>query len=170
MNMNELKAELIAAGAREEDLAKVDFAKIEHIIDGANDIEGLCKALKEAYPAFDEAAFKRAIAEQTKKTDDEQELSDDDLEAVAGGSVGSWINKNKEWLIPVATVVILGIGYSIFRSCKNSAQAKKQKEMFQKPLKKTETPGASTPGTLDVSFRSESEALDRTSTSIDNLF
>ena len=136
MNMNELKAELIAAGAKEEDLAKVDFANIEHIIDGANDIEGLCKALKEAYPAFDEAAFKRAIAEQTKKTDDAQELSDDDLEAVAGGSVGSWINKNKEWLIPVATVVILGIGYSIFRYCKNSAQAK-QKAAFQKTPKKT---------------------------------
>ena len=169
MNINELKAELIAAGAREEDLAKVDFANIEHIIDGANDIEGLCKALKEAYPAFDEAAFKRAIAEQTKKTDDAQELSDDDLEAVAGGSVGSWINKNKEWLIPVATVVILGIGYSIFRYCKNSAQAK-QKAAFQKTPKKTETPGASTPDTLDVSFRSESEALDRTSISIDNLF
>ena len=169
MNINELKAELIAAGAREEDLAKVDFANIEHIIDDANDIKGLCKALKEAYPTFDEAAFKRAIAEQTKKTDDAQELSDDDLEAVAGGSVGSWINKNKEWLIPVATVVILGIGYSIFRYCKNSAQAK-QKAAFQKTPKKTETPGASTPDTFNVSFRSESEALDRTSTSVENLF
>ena len=120
MNMNELKAELIAAGAKEEDLAKVDFANIEHIIDGANDIEGLCKALKEAYPTFDEAAFKQVIAEQTKKTDDAQELSDDDLEAVAGGSVGSWLNKNKEWLIPVATVAVLGIGYSLFRYFKGS--------------------------------------------------
>ena len=166
MNMNELKAELIAAGAKEEDLAKVDFANIEHIIDGANDIEGLCKALKEAYPAFDEAAFKRAIAEQTKKTDDAQELSDDDLEAVAGGS---WINKNKEWLIPVATVVILGIGYSIFRYCKNSAQAK-QKAAFQKTPKRTTTTGDSTPDKLNVTFRSDSEQLDRTSTSMDNLF
>ena len=167
MNMNELKAELIAAGAKEEDLAKVDFANIEHIIDGANDIEGLCKALKEAYPAFDEVSFKRAIAEQTKKTDDAQELSDDDLEAVAGGSVGSWINKNKEWLIPVATVAVLGIGYSIFRYCKNSAQAK-QKAAFQKVP--ATTTGDSTPDKLNVTFRSESEQLDRTSTSVDNLF
>ena len=167
MNMNELKAELIAAGAKEEDLAKVDFANIEHIIDGANDIEGLCKALKEAYPAFDEAAFKRAIAEQTEKNDDAQELSDDDLEAVAGGSVGSWINKNKEWLIPVATVAVLGIGYSIFRYCKNSAQAK-QKAAFQKTPKRTTTTGDSTPDQLNKS--SDTIVLDRTSTSMDNLF
>ena len=89
MNEKQLKEDLLAAGAKEEDLAKIDFCRLEAIIDRAGSIDGLCKDLKKAYPDFDETAFKKAIAENTKAGDDSQELSDSDLEAVAGGSVGS---------------------------------------------------------------------------------
>lgn len=121
MNINEIKAELISAGAKEEDLAKVDFAKLESIFDGANNIEGLCKSLKEAYPTFDEAEFKKAIEENSKDSEEAQNLSDEDLAAVAGGSVGSWLNKNKSWLIPVAAVMVVGAGYGIFKYVKGSS-------------------------------------------------
>ena len=109
MNEKELKEQLLAAGATEEAIAKVDFAKIESIIDAASSIDGLCKALKEAYPDFNEAEFRKAIAENTKGSEDAEDLSDSDLEAVAGGSVGSWLNKNKAWIIPVASVAAIGL-------------------------------------------------------------
>ena len=116
MNERELKKYLLEAGASNDAVAKVDFAKIESIIDEASSIEDLCKTLKETYPDFDEAEFKKAIADYLKEEDAPQELSDDDLEAVAGGSVGSWLNENKAWLIPVVTTVaIVGIGVGVHK-------------------------------------------------------
>ena len=100
MNEKQLKEDLLAAGAKEEDLEKIDFCRLEAIIDRADSIDGLCKDLKKAYPDFDEATFKKAIAENTKAGDDSQELSDSDLEAVAGGSAGSWISDHKALSIP----------------------------------------------------------------------
>lgn len=128
MNVNELKSELIALGAKEEDLAKVDFNNIESIFDGADSVDELCKALKDTYPTFNEEEFKKAIAENPNDSDIAQNLSDEDLEAVAGGSVGSWLNKNKAWLIPVATIAVLGIGYGIYKKHQNNELAKAEKE------------------------------------------
>ncbi len=131
MNEKELKAQLLEAGATEEQIAKVDFAKIESIIDNASSIEGLSKSLKEAYPDFNEEEFKKAVAENTKDNDAVENLSDEALEAVAGGSVGSWLNKNKAWLIPVATVAAIGIGgaiiYGVKRKLAANAAAKPQR-------------------------------------------
>ena len=131
MNEKELKAQLLEAGVTEEQIAKVDFAKIESIIDNASSIEGLSKSLKEAYPDFNEEEFKKAVAENTKDNDAVEDLSDEALEAVAGGSVGSWLNKNKAWLIPVATVAAVGIGggiiYGVKRKLAANAAAKQQR-------------------------------------------
>lgn len=131
MNEKELKAQLLEAGATEEQIAKVDFAKIENIIDNASSIEGLSKSLKEAYPDFNEEEFKKAVAENTKDNDAVENLSDEALEAVAGGSVGSWLNKNKAWLIPVATIAVVGIGgaiiYGVKRKLAANAAAKPQR-------------------------------------------
>ena len=131
MNEKELKAQLLEAGATEEQIAKVDFAKIESIIDNASSIEGLSKSLKEAYPDFNEEEFKKAVAENTKDNDAVENLSDEALEAVAGGSVGSWLNKNKAWLIPVATIAAVGIGgaiiYGVKRKLAANAAAKPQR-------------------------------------------
>ncbi len=108
MDYNEIKEQLLAAGATEEQVAKIDFAKIESIFDGVSSIEGLCKDLKKAYPDFNESEFKKAIAENSKDSENAEELSDAALEAVAGGSVGSWLNENKDWLIPVASIAVIG--------------------------------------------------------------
>ena len=106
MNEKQLKEDLLAAGAKEENLAKIDFCRLEAIIDRAGSIDGLCKDLKKAYPDFNEAAFKNAIAENTKTCGDSQELSDSDLEAVAGGSAGSWISEHKALVIGLSLIVL----------------------------------------------------------------
>lgn len=128
MKEKEFREQLLLAGASEEQIANVDFAKMENIFDKANSIEELCKTLKESYPDFNESEFKKAIAENSKTEDEIQDLSDTDLEAVAGGSVGSWLNKNKAWLIPVATVAVIGIGYGIFKLHQKNEMAKAEKE------------------------------------------
>ncbi|MBR4464721.1 MAG: hypothetical protein IKS40_08925, partial [Treponema sp.] len=112
MNEKQLKEDLLAAGAKEENLAKIDFCRLEAIIDRAGSIDGLCKDLKKAYPDFDETAFKKAIAENTKAGDDSQELSDSDLEAVAG----SWISDHKALVIGLSLIALsIPGGYVLHR-------------------------------------------------------
>ena len=67
MNTNDYKKQLLEMGVKEEEIAKIDFAKIENIIDSAKSIEGLCKSLKEALPNFNEEEFKKAISESSKE-------------------------------------------------------------------------------------------------------
>ena len=106
MNTNDYKKQLLEMGVKEEEIAKIDFAKIENIIDSAKSIEGLCNSLKNALPNFNEEEFKKAVSESSKESEDAEDLSDDALEAVAGGSLGSWIKKNKDVLL--ATALIAG--------------------------------------------------------------
>ena len=103
MNLLENMREL---GYSEEDLRKVEanpelenFAKI---IDAANSFEEAAANLKKAYPNLDVAEFKKlceseeSMPAKEADTDSEEmtDLEDDALEAVAGGSIGSWFKKN----------------------------------------------------------------------------
>ena len=99
------KKKILEMGVSQEEVAKVDFAKIKDIIDGAKSIEGLCKAVKDVYPDFNESEFKNAIIENAKESEEAQDLSDDALEAVAGGSLGSWLKKNKKEILYTAVGV-----------------------------------------------------------------
>ena len=127
MDEKEFKEQLLLAGASEEQIAKVDFEKMESIFDKANSIEDLCKVLKENYSDFNEAEFKKAIVENEKADGEALDLSDADLESVAGGSVGSWLNKNKAWLIPVAAFAAAGIGYGVYKYKQNKLMAEAEK-------------------------------------------
>ncbi len=104
MNEQKFTDMLLSAGARREDLAQVDFQKITSIVENSSSVDDLCKTLKASYPDFYEEEFRKAVAENMKESEKTEELSDSDLEAVAGGSVGSWLKKNQDWLVPVGVI------------------------------------------------------------------
>ena len=84
MNSNELKEQFLAAGASEDQLAKIDFDKILEIIDKSSNIEELTKAMKDSFVDFDDENFKKVVAEYKDEGNEAIDLSDDDLESVAG--------------------------------------------------------------------------------------
>ena len=113
MNEQKIKEELIAAGASDNMFEKIDFSKFEEIFDNASSIDDLCRKMKAAFPDFDEDSFRKTIHAQTAESEKIEDLSDDSLEEVAGGSAGSWLNKNKDWLIPIGLIAAAGATYMI---------------------------------------------------------
>lgn len=112
MTESEYKKQLIDLGVTEEEVAKIDFSMIEKIISESKDIDDMCNKVLSINPSADVQALKDAIKnkiqEQDKTSDTAEDLSEESLEEVAGGSLGSWIKKNKEWLIPVAGLALTG--------------------------------------------------------------
>ena len=111
MNFTEIKEKLLAAGATEVQLENLDLTKVEAIFDKTQDIDGLCKNIKESFPDFDEAGFRQIVAEESKDSEATEILSDESLEEVAGGSISSWMHRNKDWVIPAAAMATIGLCY-----------------------------------------------------------
>jgi len=109
MNEKELKEELLAAGVTEEQLDSLDFTKIEEIFDNTQNADELCMEIQKNFSDFDEKSFKTMLSEQEKESEKTEDLSDEALEEVAGGSAGSWFKKNKDWVITAAVIGALGI-------------------------------------------------------------
>ena len=125
MDKNKITAQLLEAGVTEEELGKIDFEKVGEIIDTSRSIDSLCKTLKSNYPDFNEAGFREALEKNTKDSEEMQDLSDNDLEAVAGGSVGSWISKNKELVTGIALLALcVPVGYFMHAKGKAAGEAK----------------------------------------------
>ncbi len=113
MNEKEIKAQLLAAGATEEQLASVNYKEIEDIVTNATGIDDLCVRMKKIKPDFAEEEFKAQLAALSAKESDASEdsevLSEEQLENVAGGSVGGWLKKNAYWLVPTLfTAAVVG--------------------------------------------------------------
>ena len=135
MNQMELKNDLLAAGVTEEALTKLDLTKIEEIISGANNIDEICTKMKEAYPDFNETEFKKSITETAKNSEATQDLSDDTLEEVAGGSAGSWLKKNYETICRVVVLAgILGFSYAGGKYVGNIISKKISMNQYHKAL------------------------------------
>lgn len=109
MNVQELKELLLAAGVTEEQLDRLDFTKIEEIFDNTQNADELCMEMQKNFSDFDEKSFKTMLSEQEKESEKTEDLSDEALEEVAGGSAGSWFKKNKDWVITAAAIGALGI-------------------------------------------------------------
>ena len=135
MNQMELKTDLLAAGVTEEALTKLNLSKIEEIISGANNIDEICTKMKEAYPDFNETEFKKSIAETAKNSETTQDLSDEALEEVAGGSAGSWLKKNYETICRLAVLAgILGFTYVGGKYVGNIISKKISQKQYQNAL------------------------------------
>ena len=67
MDKNKITTQLLEAGATEEQLAKINFEKVESIIDTARNIDSLCRTLKSNYPDFNEAGFMEALEKKCKR-------------------------------------------------------------------------------------------------------
>ena len=135
MNKNKITAQLLEAGVTEEELGKIDFEKVGDIIDTSRSIDSLCKSLKSNYPDFNEAGFREALEKNAKDSEEMQNLSDNDLEAVAGGSVSSWISKNKELVAGLALLALcVPVGYFMHAGGKSSGEAK-LKDVYNKGYK-----------------------------------
>ena len=135
MDKNKITTQLLEAGVTEEELGKIDFEKVGEIIDTSRNIDSLCKSLKSNYPDFNEAGFREALEKNAKDSEEMQNLSDNDLEAVAGGSVSSWISKNKELVAGLALLALcVPVGYFMHAGGKSSGEAK-LKDVYNKGYK-----------------------------------
>ena len=108
----ELKEDLLAAGVSEEEISKLELPKIEEIIREAENIDDVCTKMKEAYPSFNEAEFRKSLSETAQTSEETQELSEEALEEVAGGSAGKWIKDNYETICRIAVLAgVIGVTY-----------------------------------------------------------
>ena len=114
MTEKEIKDQLRKQGVSEEALASVDYEKIAEIVSNAASIDDLCAKIKLLKPDIDENALKNHLMELSENSSDENEnaedLSEEQLEAVAGVSVGSWLKKNAYWLVPtIFSASLIGV-------------------------------------------------------------
>ena len=118
MTNAELKGNLLKTGVKAEDIAKiegkVDAEKITEAVEKAATVEEGIKAVCKLYPELNEKELKKQMdfyadqlsssnSAKTKKSDEAMELTEDELEHVAGGAGSSnW----KAVLIGVACALV----------------------------------------------------------------
>ncbi|EID85382.1 hypothetical protein MSI_11000 [Treponema sp. JC4] len=112
MDTKELKEMMMKQGVPEEQIEKVDLAKLAEIIDKASNIDEIGAGLKELFPDFDEAAFRKKIAENTEASDKVEDLSDNALASVAGGAGKNKMSTEDKVLAIVGGIIAVGaLGY-----------------------------------------------------------
>lgn len=119
MTNAELKGNLLKTGVKAEDIAKiegkVDAEKITEAVEKAATVEEGIKAVCKLYPELNEKELKKQMdfyadqlsssnSAKTKKLDEAMELTEDELEHVAGGAGLS--NNWKAILIGVACALV----------------------------------------------------------------
>ena len=112
MDTKELKEMMMKQRVPEEQVAKIDLAKLAEIIDKASNIDEISAGLKKEFPDFDEAAFKKKVTENTEASDKVEDLSDSALSAVAGGAGKNKMStEDKVYAIIGGIVAIGALGY-----------------------------------------------------------
>ena len=100
--------------------SKFDIEEMQRIVSSCETPEEYFEKLSEKYPTLKNDDLKESFDKFLKQSEEnadnseseeEIELDEDDLEAVAGGSVGSWFKKNWRGLaVGAACLAIPGIG------------------------------------------------------------
>ena len=131
MTKKELKKVLVDSGNDNPNITENDLETLSSIINQCHSPEEAYKKLSETYSGFSEDALKAdtnlLLSKITsRESDDIQNLSDEVLESVAGGSkAGDWFKNN--WGYIVGGVAILGlsvgVGYGIGKISGNKAMA-----------------------------------------------
>ena len=112
MDTKELKEMMMKQRVPEEQIAKIDLAKLAEIIDKASNIDEISAGLKKEFPDFDEVAFKKKVTENTEASDKVEDLSDSALSAVAGGAGKNKMStEDKVYAIIGGIVAIGALGY-----------------------------------------------------------
>ena len=125
-------------GATEEAVNAVDLKKVEDLILSCGSMEEAIDTICETYPQLDKEWLKKTVEDAKQEVDaqleansnpdseDVVDLDEDDLEAVAGGSAGSWFKKNWPILVGAAAGMALAAGgmamYSKFKGGAAAAQ------------------------------------------------
>ena len=118
MNLSE---NMKALGYSEEEIKKVkdnpEYENFAKILDGSNSFEEAVKKFEDMYQDFDAAKFREACESQAEQKDDVSDdseeildLEDDALEAVAGGSIGSFFKKNWKTITGAVVGGVAGAG------------------------------------------------------------
>ena len=103
-----------------------EFVKeITNLAAKAESPEKAIEKIIEAYPEIDAGELKKQFAIASKEAEDRfyekrdseeaKELSDADLESVAGGSFSSWMKKNWPYVLGVSVIAISAFGYGIWK-------------------------------------------------------
>ena len=129
--------------------------EIAKIASQAGSLEKAIENIIEVYPEIDAEELRKQfkiISEETEKRYNEkydsevaEELSDSQLESVAGGSFGSWMKKNWPYVLGAAVIVTAG-SYLIYHYGMPSKEARQKR--FDKGVEKGFPQGESIGDTL----------------------
>ena len=103
-----------------------EFAdEIAKIASQAGSLEKAIENIIEVYPEIDAEELRKQFVIASKEAEDRfyekrdseeaKELSDADLESVAGGSFSSWMKKNWPYVLGVSVIAISAFGYGIWK-------------------------------------------------------
>ena len=131
MNLSE---NMKALGYSEEEIKKVkdnpEYENFVKILDESDSFEEAVKKFEEMYQDFDAAKFREVCESQAEQKDDVSDdseeildLEDDALEAVAGGSFGSFFKKNWKTITGAVVGGVAGAAVGWVLSLKQKKQS-----------------------------------------------
>ncbi|EID85729.1 hypothetical protein MSI_05480 [Treponema sp. JC4] len=112
MNKEEYKEHLLKLGLSEKQIESINFPQLEEIISNAKDVDDICTQLEKIYSGFNSDEFKKVVKyasnQEAKASENVEDLSDENLKEVAGGSTSHWFKDHAAEFAVVAAGIIGG--------------------------------------------------------------
>lgn len=112
MNKEEYKEQLLKLGLSEKQIESINFPQLEEIISNAKDVDDICTQLEKIYPGFNSDEFKKVVKyasnQEAKASENVEDLSDENLKEVAGGSASHWFRDHAVELAIIGAGIIGG--------------------------------------------------------------